>query len=114
MAYKNKMDFHTHTDNSPDAVHSVMLLCEKACQNGLRAIAVTDHCECNAYEKDGYDLAALQSFFESTKARAVFAGQLIVLRGIELGQPLADPAAAAHAHSRPRDIVIASQHSLEE
>lgn len=112
MAYKNKMDFHTHTDNSPDAVHSVMLLCERACQSGLRAIAVTDHCECDAYKKDGYDLTARQSFFETTKARSVFAGQLIVLRGIELGQPLADPDAAADALSRPLDFVLASLHAL--
>ncbi|MCI8360789.1 MAG: histidinol-phosphatase HisJ family protein [Clostridiales bacterium] len=106
------MDFHTHTDNSPDAVHSVMLLCERACQIGLRAIAITDHCECHAYKKDRYDLTARQSFFEATKARSVFSGQLIVLRGVELGQPLADADAAAGALSRPLDFVLASQHCL--
>lgn len=113
MAYKNKMDFHTHTDNSPDAVHSVMLLCEQACQRGLRAIAVTDHCECDVFEEEGYGLAARQSFFETTKARSVFSGQLIVLRGIELGQPLSNKAAAIEVLSRPLDFVLASLHRLE-
>ncbi len=114
MAYKNKMDFHTHTDNSPDAIHSVMLLCERACQAGLRTLAITDHCECDAYKRDGYALSVRQSYFETTKARSVFSGQLIVLRGIELGQPLADKEAAADALNRPLDFVLASQHNLSD
>ena len=40
-------DMHIHSDNSPDGEHSGVLLCEYALKAGLRAIAITDHCECN-------------------------------------------------------------------
>lgn len=112
MPYKNTMDLHTHTDNSPDANHSATLLCECACEAGLRAIAITDHCECDAYYADRYDLSAKQSVFETAKAKSVFAGRLIVVSGIELGQPLHDKEAAEKALAKNLDFVLASQHHL--
>lgn len=112
MAYKNLMDLHTHTDNSPDGHHSVMLMCEKASENGLRAIAITDHCECNAYQSEGYAMSSRQSIFEASKARSVYTGQLIVLVGIELGQPMQDLSAARSAVNQNVDFVVGSVHNL--
>lgn len=115
MAYKKRMDLHTHTDNSPDGHHSPMYMCESAELKGLRAIAFTDHCEVDSYYKDHYDRACYQSYFEMVKARSAFMGKLIVAAGIELGQPgydtkLADEILAA----RDYDVVIGSVHNLRD
>ncbi|MGI6269101.1 MAG: histidinol-phosphatase HisJ family protein [Candidatus Howiella sp.] len=115
MRYKNILDLHTHSDNSPDADHSVSLMCEYAVKNGVRGLAVTDHCECNAYIRDGYNITSAQSLFESGKARAVFSGQLVVLIGVELGQATQDLEAANKVLSRPSlDFVLASMHNLQD
>lgn len=109
---KNKMDLHTHSDNSPDGRHNAMLLCEYAERYGLRALAITDHCECSAYYSDRYNVSSRQAFFEVSKAKAVFLGKLVVLAGVELGQPLQDPGAADAVLRTRYDFVLASLHNL--
>lgn len=114
MPYKNKMDMHIHTDNSPDGEHTAMLMCEYAMNQGLRAIAITDHCEVDLYHKDHFDRSLRQSRFEAMKGRSVYTGCMIVLAGVELGQPTHDIAQANEIVSRcPLDIVLASVHNLE-
>lgn len=114
MPLKNRVDLHMHTDNSDDAQHSVILMCEYAQRRGLRAVAITDHCECNRYKTDRFDRAIRQSFFESVKARASFRGSLVVLAGMELGQALQNIEAAEDAlAANPYDFVIGSLHNVE-
>ena len=114
MPLKNRVDLHMHTDNSDDAQHSVILMCEYAQRRGLRAVAITDHCECNRYKTDRFDRAIRQSFFESVKARASFRGSRVVLAGMELGQALQNIEAAEDAlAANPYDFVIGSLHNVE-
>ena len=112
MAFKNILDMHTHTDNSPDGHHGATLMCEYAVKSGLRAIAFTDHCECNAYVTERYNVSSRQSFFEATKQKDIFAGFIVVVAGIELGQPMQDPAARDTALTRPYDFTLASLHNV--
>lgn len=115
MAFKNILDLHTHSDSSPDAEHSVSLMCEYALRRGIRGIAVTDHCECDAYLCDGYNITCAQSLFQAAKARHIFQGQMVVLLGVELGQPILDLQAAQAVISRPSlDFVLASMHNLRD
>ena len=51
------IDCHTHTSNSPDGKHSTYAVCQQALLNRLGGLAITDHCECDQYRKDRYDLA---------------------------------------------------------
>ena len=53
--YQRKLDLHVHTDNSPDGNHSPMFICERAEFDGMRAIALTDHCEVYVYKSYRYD-----------------------------------------------------------
>lgn len=111
--YQRIMDLHVHTDNSPDGNHSAMFICERAEMNGVRAIALTDHCEVERYKFEHYDKRVQQAFFEVTKAQSAFRGKVLVLRGIELGQPHYDSATAkAILAARPYDEVIGSVHYL--
>lgn len=114
MPFKNRLDLHMHTDNSDDAHHSVILMCEYALRRGLRGVAVTDHCECNRYRSDRFDRAIRQSFFETVKARASFRGTLVVLAGMELGQAMQNLEAAEDAlAANPYDFVIGSLHNVK-
>lgn len=113
MGFLRQVDMHTHTDNSPDGIHSTMYMCEQAELKGLRAIAFTDHCEVDAYHRDHYDKSTVQAYFEVAKARNVYSGKLLVLEGIELGQAPYDPELAEKiAGLHDYDIVIGSIHNL--
>ena len=86
--YKNIVDLHVHTDNSFDGNHSATFFCEKAEMMDLRAVAFTDHCEVDQYRgDDNYEKRMFQAFFEVSKVRSAFRGKLLILNGIELGQP---------------------------
>ncbi len=114
MAFKNLVDFHVHTDNSDDAHDSLMVIGEKAVDKGLRAFAVTDHAECHRYWKDSFNLAIRNSYFEAMKAESAFRGQLALMAGVELGQPLHNLEAAMDVlNSNPWDFVIGSLHLVK-
>lgn len=111
--FQRKLDLHVHTDNSPDGNHSAMFLCERAEFEGLRAVALTDHCEVDAYREQRFDKRVRQAYFEASKAQSAFCGKVLVLRGIELGQPHYDPQTAdAVLAARSYDVVIGSVHNL--
>ena len=114
MSFKNLVDFHVHTDNSDDAHDSLMVIGEKAVAKGLRALAVTDHAECHRYWKDSFNLAIRNSFFEAMKAEVAFRGQLALMAGVEIGQPLHDLEAANDVlNSNPWDFVVGSLHLVK-
>lgn len=112
--YKNIVDLHVHTDNSFDGNHSATFFCEKAEVLDLRAIAFTDHCEVDQFRADSeYEKRIFQAFFEVSKVRSAFRGKMIVLNGIELGQPAFDIECAEDIISRYEyDQVIGSVHNL--
>lgn len=113
MRYKNLLDMHTHSDNSPDGNHSVTFMCESAEREGLRGIAITDHCECECYKQRRFDISVRNSYFESVKAQSIYSGRLIVMAGIELGQANQNPQAAKEVLGQyPFDFVLASLHNL--
>lgn len=110
--YKSIIDTHTHTDNSFDGNHSPVYMCEAAANKGLKAIAFTDHCEVDAFDADG-ERNVRQAYFEIAKARSAFMGKLLVLNGIELGQPAYDIETAEKIlASQKFDVVIGSVHNL--
>lgn len=112
-AYKTLVDMHTHTDNSFDGNHSPVYMCDAACNKGLRAIAFTDHCEVDSFYKDDGERNVRQAFFEIAKARSAFIGKLLVLNGIELGQPAYDIETAERIIAANKfDVVIGSVHNL--
>lgn len=113
MGYRNLVDCHIHSDNSNDAHHSVTLICEKAVGKGLRAISITDHCECLKYQEKQYATTCRQSNFEVLKARTVFEGQLVISSGVEIGNPTRDLLAANDVLKNKFDFVVASVHRIK-
>lgn len=112
--FKNIVDLHVHTDNSFDGNYSATFFCEKAEMTELRAIAFTDHCEVDQFNGEVHnEKGVFQAFFEIAKVRSAFRGKLLVLNGIELGQPAFDTETADKILSRfDFDQVIGSVHNL--
>lgn len=112
--YKNIVDLHVHTDNSFDGNHSATFFCEKAEFTDLRAVAFTDHCEVDQYKGDPtYEKRIFQAFFEVSKVRSAFRGKILILNGIELGQPAYDiPTADKILATHDYDMVLGSVHNL--
>lgn len=105
------IDMHVHSDNSPDGKHSPMFICEQAVDKGLRAIAFTDHCEIDSFFENKYNNMTFHSYFECSKARIAFEGQILVLIGLEIGQPMTDNNLTAKIiKSRPYDVILGSIH----
>ena len=112
MHKERLMDMHVHSDNSPDGKHSPMFICEQAVEKNLRAVAFTDHCEIDSYYENKYNNMTFHSFFECKKAKVAFEGQLLVLTGIEIAQPLFDKKLSDKVISNyPFDIVLGSIHT---
>lgn len=113
MKYRYLSDCLMHSDCSRDAEDPAMMMCESAERQNLYAVTLTDHCECNTYQEEGYDRSVRQSYFEAKKAAAVFQGRLRVYAGVELGQPLQNlPAAQDVLSSCSFDFVLGSLHNL--
>ena len=112
MYNKRLIDMHTHSDNSPDGVHSPMYMCEHAVARGLRGIAITDHCEIDKFIEHKYASTVFHSFFECAKARNAFEGQLLVLIGLEIGQHLSNVDLCKKLLDKyPYDFVLGSVHT---
>ena len=106
------IDMHVHSDNSPDGQHSPMYMCEQAVDKGLRAIAFTDHCEIDKFFSHKYNSMVFHSYFECLKAKSSFEGELLVLLGIEIAQPLYDKALSEKIiNNHKYDIVLGSIHT---
>ena len=106
------IDMHTHSDNSPDGIHSPMYMCEKAIDKGLRALSITDHCEIDKFFDQKYSSSIFHSYFETAKARAAFEGQLLVLIGLEIAQVSHNTTLSNKIIEKyPFDFVLGSVHT---
>lgn len=124
----NLIDCHSHTHNSPDGDGSVLSMCRRAMELGLKAYAVTDHCEVNRFyssdtytatpkEYDTYDFGIdfEKSMEENTKVKNKLGEKLNFICGIELGQATFDMELADKIVSDPRlDFILGSVHQIPD
>lgn len=112
MVTTRLIDMHSHSDNSPDGIHSPMYMCEHAVHNGLRALAITDHCEINEFFEQKYASSIFHSYFETVKARNAFEGQLLVLTGLEIAQVSSNVGLSEGIVEKyPFDFILGSVHT---
>ncbi len=114
MEYRNLFDMHTHSDHSFDGHHSCVYLCERAVENGLKGLAITDHCEIDAKDYD-FRSFCLNQYTDYLKVDSFFKDSLFVMYGLEIGQALynldlADRILAKYHY----DFVLASIHNFKD
>jgi histidinol-phosphatase (PHP family) len=108
-------DYHIHSTFSPDGNDAPEVLCQRALDLGLEAIAITEHAEWHPdYENEGFP--SVDTYFEAMdRCRAKFEPRgLTVLTGVELGNPHHYVAEATElVASYPFDVVQAALHWLD-
>ncbi|GHU52770.1 histidinol phosphate phosphatase [Clostridia bacterium] len=108
----NFVDTHMHTNLSNDADKRITIdaYCVKAAKVGFNAIAITEHIEMNAWEKDGFVNTFEKSMTANTKAKEKYP---FLISGIEMGQATQNIADAEKVLQDKRlDFVIGSIHEL--
>lgn len=112
--YQNIVDLHVHTDKSFDGQDKIMPLCSRAESLRLRAVAFCDHCEFDVFHEWNYDRLVPLSYREMTGAQTAFKGKILILKGIELGQPQCNAALAEKViNTWQYDIILGSIHHLD-
>lgn len=112
-------DSHVHSKFSFDGECTVDELCQSAIDKGLYSITITDHCEVDFLHTTQSEYGDMKtniplSASSSKQAKKQFSGKLLVLTGVELGQPLSNTAQRdAILDSGKFDFILASLHSLE-
>lgn len=109
--FHNLFDSHIHSDNSWDAAHSVMYLCEKAEERGLMGLAITDHADSVYCKEPGYLGRIVQSMVDVAKAKIAFRHRLAFSAGIEIGIHHDVSVAQQICEMYPFDFVLGSVHN---
>ncbi|WP_081777246.1 histidinol-phosphatase HisJ family protein [Ruminococcus sp. FC2018] len=131
MNVNGLLDCHTHCMFSPDGNDDPVELVNKAVDLGLKALAVTDHCECNTwFEPEYYGIDSKSADeddilmynckeyhnkslekMQELKQRHYDDG-FEFIHGVELGQPLQAPEIAREITSdKSIDYIIGSLHN---
>ncbi len=87
MYYHKRFDGHVHSDCSPRGADSVISLCERAIQRDLFGFAITDCCDCDRFDEMQFGERVRESVYSVYKARSVFEKSLVIINGLEVGQP---------------------------
>lgn len=113
--YQNLFDSHMHTNHSPDGADTALALCNQALAKNFLGIAITDHCEINAFKTGGFDKKIYNSANAIFLANEKMEHRLSVHTGIELGQPLHNLSHADEALSLADfDFVLCSVHNVQQ
>ncbi|MGI1660028.1 MAG: histidinol-phosphatase HisJ family protein [Desulfitobacterium sp.] len=106
-------DYHMHSLKSLDGHDHVFDLCEKAIEQGLREIAITDHFEPSPGNERYLRYNPKQYFAEVEEAREKYKGKLQIKSGVELGQPHLFPKYSLRLiEEYPYDYVLGSAHRM--
>lgn len=119
----NLIDCHTHTQFSMDSEADINEMINRAIELGLKAYAITDHCECNCwFTEDHYENTENFDYFNyaqdfENSLNAVTAlkekcdSEINLICGTEMGQAIHDLEIAEKVVSDERlDFVIGSIH----
>lgn len=106
---ENSFDLHIYTNNTEGGNDKVSFLCEAAAAKGLRAVAFTDRCDIDRFDRYDSKRRLRHSFFDMARAKSVFFDSPLVLCGIEFTQALANPELTAKIIAGQNyDIVLTS------
>lgn len=108
------IDTHTHSHHSPDGKTPMVAMIMAARSMGLTGITFTEHAEWYPGD-EAYGYLDLDAYFaELDAARDRYGKTLMVLAGVELGNPHDFPdAVTAMLRQWPFDLVIGSVHWLD-
>ena len=115
MTVRKLIDMHVHSNNSPDGHNSVECMCECAVKENISIIAITDHCEVQELYSVGFNKSIVNSYNDVIRARGKFNDKLMILAGMELGQPTQELKYSDIALNLcDFDYILASLHNIKD
>ncbi|MCR5262807.1 MAG: histidinol-phosphatase HisJ family protein [Clostridiales bacterium] len=107
-------DCHTHSKYSFDGCEEITDMCETAIKNGIKVLTVTDHCDIDDITEGRYPEYDAENAQNSIlEAQETYRDRLMLMRGLELGQPIFYPEKSAAILDKYRyDFVLGSMHNL--
>jgi histidinol-phosphatase (PHP family) len=109
-----KQDYHIHTRFSVDSEANMEAACQAAIARGISEIAFADHLDFGPDDSSGY-FRATEYLAAIERCRAQHDGRLVVLAGVEVGEPhLFAAEASAVVAQGEFDIVLGSAHYADD
>lgn len=113
--YRNRIDLHMHTKSSFDGNYYASEMTESAIANELSTIAFTDHFDVDFYERHNLGMRQQTSYEDILSVVEKYSDKIIILRGIEMGQPTYElPLTEKSLERYEYDFVIGSIHNLRQ
>ena len=109
------IDYHVHTNFSPDSSMSMIEACNRSIENGVKEICFTDHIDLEANKKLTQINIDLESYiYNIDTCKDLFKNRLIIKKGIELGiQPEILSNSYEFLRNYRLDFIIASIHAVK-
>lgn len=116
LGYKMYLaDYHIHTRYSFDGNERIEDICNKAIELGMNEIALTDHMDIFSNKPYELILDCGQLYEEIDRMKDRYEGRLTIRKGVELGQPQANPLQAnKFLMEHSLDFVIGSVHNIRD
>lgn len=113
MRFYNTVDLHTHSIFSFDGNDSCDALCKSAYNQGLKVLAITDHCDIDGKDLNLDELCASQ-FDMLLQMQEKYKDSLCVLKGLEIGQGIYRRELTEYVYDHyAYDFILGSLHNLE-
>ncbi len=112
MTQNLRADFHIHSNQSIDARNSIDEMCRAAVDKGFSIVCFTEHYDLNPKEK-GHHYLNFEGYAEDIeRARDSYSDRLLILKGIEFGEPHLYRREFEDVLKRDFDFILASVHSV--
>lgn len=108
------IDCHAHTMHSPDGSETVLDMCNRASELGIKIFAITDHCEAHDFAENETSEAIQNCVAEIDMVKPRFNDSMKILKGVELGQPTQNIAFSEKLISNMGlDFILCALHQME-
>lgn len=106
---------HCHSKYSHDSECELISVIDKAVSQGVKALAITDHCNCNFTPERNDFLTINACVDEVNSLKERYAGKIKLLAGIEIAEEIHRRSAAEKIRkSRKFDVVLGSCHEYKK
>ena len=111
-----RADMHVHTDHSHDAFYSMAKMIQGGIDNGVRVIAIADHCDVTRCENDpDWDIYThiKEACDEVEQLNSKFDDQCLILKSVELGDGIWYPEQSDKVATQlPYDVIVGATHAV--
>lgn len=105
-----RADLHIHTNYSFDSKATARQYIDMAIQRGVKVLCFTDHIEANQLFNTFNDFQFERRAREFGELKQEYKGQVLILSGVEFGEPHLHPKELQFVNSLGLDMIIGSVH----